>query len=336
MMDEDGRAPYVLNDAYPIESVIKVLLDKMDAGVSFEGTTEYSQFLFSETNPISKATGRLFLTPKSNITAGEYKTPAQKAPITLKSVLSMLENVYQCYWTIEGGKLRIEHVRYYMNGGSYNEDASVIGYDLTSLYQKTNNKSWGFGTSKYSFDKEDMPERYEFEWMDDCTEAFKGAPILVKSKFVKLDKKEKVTVANFSSDIDYMLANPSNVSSDGFAVIHAVKNADDMYTTRFVLYDYQGSDFYLQNGDLAFVVLHRYFWRDNMPAHYITINDDDTPLYCSIQRKKKQTVTFPAGEIEPNPTLCVKNALGIGNVEKLTLNLCARSIKATLVYDTEQ
>ena len=334
--EEKGRATFTLNDAYPLSSVIQVLLEKIGADVTHEATEEYSQFLYSTENPLSKATGRLFITPKSNITSGEYKTPAQKAPITLKSVLTMLEKVYQCYWTIEDGKLRIEHISYYMNGGSYTKDVSAVGYDLTSLYQKSNGKAWGFKTSAYNYDKEDMPERYEFEWMDDCTNAFKGAPIIVKSKFVKLDKKEKVTISNFTSDIDYIMANPENISRDGFALIHAVKGHNGKYKTRFVDYEYDGSFFSLQNGDLAMVILHTWYWPYNMPAHYVSINDSDNQTYCTIQRNKKQTLTFPAGDIEPNPTLCVKNNLGIGNVEKMTLNLCSRSIKATLAYDTEQ
>ena len=54
-----------------------------------------------------------------------------------------------------------------------------------------------------------------------------------------------------------------------------------------------------------------------------------------LERKKKQTLNFPAGTTDPNPMQLVKTYIGNGQVDKLSVNLCCRNIKATLKYDTE-
>lgn len=219
-LDEDGTDAYLLKDAFPIASVIKVILQQF-CGVTFEATTAYSQFLFSGSDPIDGRDLALYLTPKSNITAGEYQTPAQKAPITLRSVLTMLKNTFQLYWHIDDlGRLRIEHVKFYRNGQSYSTTPGV-GIDLTALSVARGGKRWSFGTNEYSFDRIDMPARYQFSWMDDVTLAFKGNPIEVNSPFVQADRVEDIVVGDYTSDIDYMLLNPSSISQDGFALMTA-------------------------------------------------------------------------------------------------------------------
>ena len=215
---------YVMNDAYPLSSCLSVLLAEIGGGVTFEATTAYSEFLYSTSDVGDLFVGRsreLYLTPKSNITAGEYQTPAQMAPVTLKTILDMLKNTYRLYWFIDASKrLRIEHVEYFRRGGSYTTDAAV-GIDLTQMQNIRNGKSWAFAKNEYKFDKIEMPERYEFGWMDDVTLPFKGKPMNILSPYVEQGKVEEIDVAQFTTDIDYMLLNSGNVSQDGFVAMTA-------------------------------------------------------------------------------------------------------------------
>lgn len=224
-MDEhfetEGRKTYQIRDNYPLSSVISVLLNEFAPGITHEPTAEYSQFLYGTNNPITYGQFRLFITQKTNVTAGDYDRPAQKAPITLNDVFKMLRDCFRCYWYIEDGKLKIEHIKYFRNGGSYS-GGQQIGIDLTTAENIRNAKKWGFNTSKYEFDKIDLAERYQFEWMDDVTQAFKGFPIEVLSKYVTAGKIENVSISNFTSDIDYMILNPGAISEDGFALFAAV------------------------------------------------------------------------------------------------------------------
>lgn len=334
LLEEQARKAYTLRDAFTLSSCINVLLKEFAPNVTHEATAEYSQFLYGTSNPISGQSFKLLISQKSNIINGEYQTPAQKAPITLQQITNMLRDVYKCYWYIEDGKFKIEQVNWFRNGGAYG-GSPIIGYDLTQLENVRNGKKWGFATSEYSFDKIDMPERYQFEWMDDVTTPFKGLPIEVTSKYVTAGKIEEINISNFTSDIDLMLLNPGAISSDGFALFAAVTPAGGgqlelPFTSQLV----DGVSYYLQNGYLAYINIQPTYWRYDMPARNFKINNSAT-YALGIERKKKQTLNFPAGETEPNPMQLIKTYLGNGQVDKLSVNLCSRSIKATLKYDTE-
>lgn len=216
-----GRKTYTLRDAYPVGSVIKSLLNQFAPGITHEETPEYSQFLYGDTNPINGYKFRLFVTQKSNVLVGDYQQPAQKAPTTLQQFTNMLRDCYRCFWYVEGNKFKIEHISWFRNGGSYSGNP-VIGTDLTQLENIRNGKKWGFATSEYSFDKVDMPERFQFKWMDDVTTAFEGLPIEVISKYVTAGKIEEVNISNFTSDVDMMMLNPGSMSNDGFGLFAAV------------------------------------------------------------------------------------------------------------------
>lgn len=221
ILEKKGRKEYRLKDAYPLHSVISVLLGKIATGITHEPTTEYSQFLYDQNNPISGDVFNLYITQKSNILAGDYSQPAQKAPITLKMVTDMLRDCYQAYWYVEDGKFKIEHIQWFKNGGRYT-GTPAISHDLTVEKVTRNGKAWAFGTSQYEYNKPTMPERYQFGWMDDVTRAFEGYPIEILSKYVTPGNIEEINVSNFTTDIDYMLLNPGACSKDGFALMAAV------------------------------------------------------------------------------------------------------------------
>lgn len=221
IFEKEMQNHYVMRDANPLHSVISVLLAQIAPGITHEATTEYSQFLYANYNPISFDRWYLYLTQKSNILAGEYQQPAQNAPITLKMVTDMLRNCFCAYWYIENGKFKIEHIYWFKNGGSYS-GSPVVSHDLTVEQVKRNGKKWAFETSQFEYEKPTMPERYQFGWMDDVTKQFNGQPIEILSKFVQAGNIEEITVNNFTSDIDYMLLNPGGCSKDGFALMAAV------------------------------------------------------------------------------------------------------------------
>ena len=220
-LEVEGRKTYTLRDAYPVGSVIQSLLNQFAPGITHRETPEYSQFLYGDTNPITGYKFRLFVTQKSNILVGDYQQSAQKAPATLQQFTNMLRDCFRCFWYIEDKKFKIEHISWFRNGGSYTANP-IVGADLTQLENVRNGKKWGFATSEYSFDKVDMPERFQFKWMDDVTTAFEGLPMQVISNYVTAGKIEEVNVSNFTSDVDMMILNPGEMSKDGFGLFAAV------------------------------------------------------------------------------------------------------------------
>lgn len=219
--ENSARKRYLLRDAYTYSSCINALLRKIAPDVVHGDTEAYGQFLYAKYNPLNKrANARLLLTPKSNITNGEYQTPAQKAPVTFSGLMSVLANLYRAYWYVEDGKLKIESAEWFRRGGTYT-DVQQVGIDLTAIYNKRNGKPYDYAQNSYTYDKQTMPARYEFAFMDDVTDTFAGSAIEVLSPYVEESKTEDITISNVTTDIDYMMLNPGAISEDGFAMLAA-------------------------------------------------------------------------------------------------------------------
>lgn len=225
IFEERLRKQYVLKDSYSIAAVIKALLKKIDSTITHEATSEYSQFLYGDNIPITNNRFFVYITQKTNILKGEYDQAAQKAEISLEEVMNMLRDCFKCYWYIEDNKFKIEHIYYFMNGGSYSYNTGTQ-LDFTKLIDQFNKKKLSYFQTEIEYDKSELSQRYEFNWMDDVTDLFGGVSIDVKSNYVQKDKTEEISIKNFSSDIDYMLFNPSNFSDDGFALLCPVKNEE--------------------------------------------------------------------------------------------------------------
>ena len=327
-----GYKEFTIKDAFPLWSVIKVLLAKIAPDISHSNTSAYSQFFYGNQTPSMMTNSLACIAPKSNIIVGEYQEPAMKAPITLATVLNMLRDVYACYWYIDANnRFIIEHIRFFKNGGSYSAGSQTIGYDLTTLKNR-NGKRWDYGMFKYSFDKENMPVRYEYSWMDDVTKLFKGNPINIKSTFVQEDKVEEITIANFTSDVDYMLMAPEMCSKDGFALLHPTMSGGVLKLpitgTTIGAYTY-----YLQNDLVSMYILQDLLLTYDMPSKTIEVNGV-TRTADGIQRSKKQEVSFPSGDDDPDVLKLVKTDIGKGEYDKLSVNISSRMVKATLKYDT--
>lgn len=334
--DSIASKQYAIKDTYSLASVINALLSKIAPSVTFYETPVSSRFFYDDTVVSGVASvlndTRPFISQKSNILLGEYQEPAQKAPITLKTVFDMLQKVYGCYWYVKSDNtLCVEHVSWFKNGGSYSDTPS-IGYDLTALENQPNEKKWAFGTSQYQYDKIDMPARYQYKWMDDVTERFTGKPINILSKFVTENKVEEVTIADFTSDIDLMLLAPEKFSKDGFALLQATRSGNTFYLAWRTFYDgeYQ---YTLQNYMAAMVFLQPNFLTYDMPSWAIEVDATATRA-AGIQRAKKQTLTFPIGDTDPDMSHLVKTYIGTGQFDKVSINLSSRMAKTTLKYNT--
>ena len=332
-MDTYYMTDTTCRDAFKIEDVIQALLTAVGSSATFAGTTEYSQFLFG-TNPLAPTQfGKLLMTAKSNILVAEYSQPAQKAPITLGEVFSMLKNALGLYWYIDdNNRLRIEHISFFKNGGSYTQAPSV-GLDLTAMQNVRNGRSWAMATGTYSYDKIEMPERYEYAWADNTTEPFKGKAIEVRSTFVQEGHVEDINVAKFNSDLDYMLLNPNDVSKDGFALVCCQLSSGNYHTRMAELEVDADTKVRLQNYELAMIKLQPNFLISDMPAYAIKVNGADATAK-GVQRKKQQTINVPLGATDGDMSQLIRTTIGDGEVAKATINLSSRMAKIQLRYDT--
>ena len=342
---------FQLRDGYPIGSVIKVLLRAIETTVLFEETEEYSKVLYAETNPVNTFTylefegdgdedmsysGNLnfLITPKSNLVVGNYDQPARKADVTLGQVLNMLRDTLKIYWHVENGKLRLEHIAFYQNGGAYG-GTKIIGADLTTLTELKTQKNWSFALNKWEFDKANMPERYEFAWMDSVSPPFQGYPVLIRSNVVQKGRIENISVNGVTTDVDFIMSNPGAVSKDGFVLIGAVVMDDGSNRIPFIKYNLgSNKEIIMQNGFLSWPYLHYTFYSFDFPSGSLNINGVDLFLSGVVSRYKKQEVVYPFQSVI-NPYKLVKTGLGDGQIEKISINMESLIIKATIKHDTE-
>lgn len=326
--EESARKEFVIKGAFPIHSVLSLLLNAIDANVT-HGVND-SEFLYMS-NPITGILSEPCIVPKSNVIYSNNDQPAQKALITLRQVLNMLRDFYRCYWYVDDtNNLKIEHIKYFNQGGSYST-VPVVGKDLTIIVQPQNGKSWAFGQDSWEYDKPETAGRFEFAWMDDATLPFRGHPIDILNNYVDTAKVNNITISHFCSDVDFILVNASEISKDGFVLLQPVFQNNE-YVLPFLTIIDNVKTYILQNGYCSFFFGRRYYNWD-MPAPRYQYG---SLIYTAegVKKLRRQTIRFPMQD-EPQLNKLVKTNLGNGKIDKITLSLLARDAKIELLYDTE-
>lgn len=335
--EERLRKQYTLKDSYSIGTAIKAILKKIDPNITHEPTSEYSQFLYGSSNPLGMERFYVYITQKTNILKGDYDRPAQKMEASLEELMKMLRDCFRCYWYIEDNKFKIEHIYFFMNGGSYS-GKSNYQLDFTKLTDRFNKKPSAYFQSEVEYDKSDLNQRYEFGWMDDVTDLFGGNTIDVKSNYIQKDKTEEINIGQFSSDVDYMLFNPSNFSEDGFALLCPVKNGSTLELPIITVNDLvdENKDIYTavaQNWYASWIYLQNFYLWD-MPAYSIESNVLNYLYARDIKKCMKHTIEFPTEE-DPDELELIKTAFGNGKIDEISIGLDTRIAKVNLLYRPE-
>jgi len=326
------RKQYQINHSVMLSDVIQALLVQISSNITHLGTYPYSDFLYA-TNPITGEDFRLAIARKKPVLQHNFTLYNEESLISFSDVMNMLRICYKCYWFIDSSmRLRIEHISWFRNGGSYSAP-TVFNADLTTMLYRRNNKTWGYNTSLYQYEKISLPEKIEFSWQDEVTGAFDGYPIEVLSRFIQQGKKDSYSVSEFTSDIDFVLMDKSELSDTGFVIL-AVENSLGYWKTIYQTYIYYSMTMNLQNGVMSFLYLHEKFWVYDLPSLNVKINNGTTITALGVEKNKKQTVNYPS-DSDPDPLLLIKTSLGYGQIEKININLSSRMNEISLKYDTE-
>ena len=328
------RKPYILKNSYAIADVIKALLSKICPQLKHEALPEYSNFLYSDDIPLTNMDRfYVYISPKSNVLKGDYDQASQKAELSLKELMDMLRDCFRCYWYIEDGMLKIEHISFFMNGKSYSSGADSQ-LNIAEQIDSFNKKPIEYFQSEIEYDKSDLPHRYEFGWMDDATELFGGATIDVESNIVQKDKVEDINISKFSSDVDYMVTNPSSFSSDGFTLLCPIKvnGSLELPMLNMTLVDEDGRSYQaiLQNGYASWAYLLRFYVYD-MPAFSVKCNVLLELLVRGIKRSMKHSVRIPA-KIDFDNFKLITTSVGKGKIDSLTVDMVTQIVSIDLSY----
>lgn len=330
---------FILKDSYPIWSAIAVLLKEIDNTITFEGTQDYSMFLYlSGTNPhiysydFPSQRNALHITPISNIKKTFYEQAAQRGEISLKQILDMLRNVYNCYWFIDSdNRLRIEHIVYFKNGNSYDVEKPTPSIDVTIKKNLPTGESWGFAQNMVEYETDKCPARYEFKWGDKCTYPFVGEPVDVKDIYLDASRKESVGIDNFLADIDYIVSNPSGVSDDLFAVFEVNKSTKKVDILDVRLND-ASPKYKVQNPYLTMIVAERFYYPYDMSGWQAYAGQYALDIY-NTKGIKKQTLSCPLTLAEMRSIGVIRTELGNGTIDKLEAEINTLYAKNTIYYE---
>ena len=331
--DQDSDA-YTLNDAYTIESAINILLGQItgDSGKPVTFTIADSLFLNGD-SPL-RSGRKLFISQLSNVKKTYYQNAAQTGKITLRQILDMLRDCFHCYWHIDSnGAMHIEHVSWYMKGGTYSTDSRTPAADLTQMVHPRNFKTWDYGQNTYGFEKVSLPERIEFSFASSQTEPFNGLPIQYQSGYVKKGQIEKVSVSNFYSDVDWLISGASGTGDDGWVVMD-VLDSSGTYTSAVLSMDMSWGKYRLQNGYMSFSFLETTFFGYDMSAPDAVYQGNYPMTSDGTVRGRTQRVVFPQSTPLADFAL-VKTGVGIGEIENIEYKLKPGSAEADLKLPTE-
>ena len=345
-LDESFGVYYTLKDAFPIHSAIQSLLTAMGVEYTFSNASSYSLFLYGSSISImdtipspSMRNNYIYITPITNVKKTRYEQAAQRGDVTLKQILDMLRNVYQCYWYLDdNNRLVIEHISYFKSNRSYGLYTPTPLIDLTSMKDMPNGKMWDFDTNEVSFDRSNCPARYEFEWGGDCTEEFNGYPIDILDKPADGGSTEKIAVSNFTADIDYSVISPKSVSDDIYAVIEANRVTKKTKIVDVSLGE-SGVLYCIQNGYLSFLFAEQYYWPYDLGGWDAVVNNDYVMPVYAVRHLIEQEVGIPLNGQAftiPDTLEVVKTGLGIGLLKSADINADTLYANSKLTFQSEK
>ena len=207
---------------WTIGTCIQFLLKRItNDKVVFSESTDYSQFLYGNPNPVEgHEPFQWLVTQKSNV-MHPAATGAARCIVRLDWFLELLRNAFNCYYWFErrnDGRydFRIEHVEYFRRGGTYTQNTQDDPpLDLTRLKPVRNflrngqpAKRYADQTNKYTFDLDGMVEKYTYSWQGDGgSDDFKGNPMYFRAGWIEKGSSEDHQVDNIFADLGWLMLN---------------------------------------------------------------------------------------------------------------------------------
>ncbi len=208
---------------WTIGTCLKYLLDKISTHkVLFDENDFYSRFLFPSDgkNPVEGGEPFTWLVCQKSDVMNYGGVGATRCIVTLEWFLELLRNAFNCYWWLEkrnDGKydFKVEHVEYFRKGHSYVDDPTRDLIDITKIKTRRNflfnnepAKRLSDQTNRYTFDLEEMVEKYTYAWQGEGgSDEFKGHPMFFKAGWIEAGSSDNREVDNIFADLAWLTLN---------------------------------------------------------------------------------------------------------------------------------
>lgn len=307
-----NKTEVTLNHAYSIRGVVNQLVKLADENLSHDE----SDFFYGAANALRGVKRDVYIVPKTNILTVNYDRPASRAELSLKELFDALKAIYNVYYHSVDGKVITEHLSYYERGRRY--VGQNIGIDLTAIPNPREGTT--IRNRVWSYEKQNLPEYRNYAWMDDSSDYFNGSGIQVLDKYVTKGDIKENNVNVFTSDLAFVLSNPSNISKNGFVLLECI----DKKVT------YENN---VQNGHLAFSYLLPNYHRHGMSGRNAVVNGQAMEA-LSITKTKKQEVYVPNQQFIDENRLIITE-LGTGQIKSISRTKEDFQTKIEVLHETE-
>lgn len=228
----------------------------------------------------SSAIQDIIVYQKSDIKLPNAANPATIGNLTLKDLLTWLNQMFAVEWQIQdsGATLRIEHISYF---------TGTNGDDLTSLhpvYVKNKNA--------FSYQVANLVPREKFEWMDETTDSdFKGLDIIYPAGCADAGREASVIrVDGVFTDLGTVNSSPGNVQDTGLFFLATDEISGSYYINREAG---EISGEIKPNAHLSWANLQENYlsWNRLFPSG--NMNNQDITFNDYIRAKKQESLFFP-------------------------------------------
>ena len=273
-----------------------------------------------------------YIAAKSDVLLPTATQPATIAKMTFSQLTAWLYNIFQVKWWYNEatGNIRFEHVSFLQ---------FATGIDLTvSPYARMM-----IGKNVYTYLRDKRYKTEKFKMMESKGVDFVGLDIIYDFNCIDpvvggprggnnalqiagmTDNSITYSAEKITTDLEYIVSSPSEISTDGFVLMCAV---DDGFGNLSVDYEPGAiSGNTKANGHLAYANLHNKYWRHDRVLINGNMNGNDE-TFESAKRTKRQSdiVIFECCDTEINTEEMVKTGLGFGEIDNYTVSLMTNKL----------
>jgi hypothetical protein len=277
-----ANSQYQINRARKLEHVFKFLLEQQ--GCELSGLRSD----FFEIDPLGDAPGyvagtnyvtglennlaHLLLFQKSDMIDPDSSNPATIGRMSIKELMTALQVMFQCLWDIENGWLRIEHWTYW---------EGVAGSDL-SEYSNV------IEPLAYQHSSSNVPRIERLTFMESRTVDFVGRDIVYNSQCARLTDPKEYSPGKITTDIAFILSDPSAINKDGFVMASSFFNGTD-YDVDLSAGAITGTA--ITNGALSTANLMRDYWTWNRLLRNGNMNGQDVVFDGIVNNIRQEGVS---------------------------------------------
>ena len=308
----------------PLVNVIQFFANKM----GLNATT--SQFFYGTLNPITGEPNQYYtLHTVKDIAEPTSPDASPLMEMSWNELISALQGLFPIDWVMDNGVLKIEHQKYFENGGCYVQDNNLIS-DVRSLTNNTTGKQQIIRTNNYTYDG-NIFNMERFTTNQFVTEEFKALTILY-GIFTK-DKKEINYNSLFITDAGGIFTSPGTFPNDAIVLLAAkyIEVSPNNFQWECEAEQDYLSQLTVCNGHLSGSNLITRYWMDY--RQFLTGNFEQNNITFNSETKKKlQKISISdCNVVYLQTNNLIKTNLGIGKIISSRHNLLTKTTELTIL-----